>query len=466
MTVLEGAIEFRFAADLRNRGLRRERKTVATAVVLSEVKASRGVSTIVVRSPTMPAPGDILGHYRVKEQLGEGAFGTVFLGEDIRLGRRVAIKVPHVQSEDDPSAWAQLLAEAQAAAALNHTNICGTFDIGEEGGINYIAIEYVEGQTLSSLIHGVPLPVDLALSYAIQIAKALEHAHDHDIIHRDLKASNVMISSEGQAKLLDFGLARRLDPRMLESVSQSRQSLAEIGTTAGTLCYMAPEVLHGKAPRPASDLWSLGALLHEMLAGELPFKGETPFELTMAIMVEEPGPLPSSVPVALREVVGKCLKKEPKDRFTSAHEVLDQLEAVQASITKPNRKLLRLPAQLAVAFALVMALTGTAYIWRHHAKPASPKVEVVKTAPAVTAPATSISNKALPPTPNQKHSPVSPQTRRFAGNPNVDVWVNLKTQIYHCPGTRWYQKTADGTLLKQRQAQLKGYQPASHQVCE
>ena len=419
-----------------------------------------------VKSPTTPAPGDILGHYRIKEKLGEGAFGSVFRGEDIRLGRKVAIKVPHTQSDEDPSAWAQLLEEARAAAALNHPNICGTYDIGEDGSFNYIAIEYVEGQTLSNLIHGKPLTVDLALSYAIQITKGLEHAHANNIIHRDLKASNVMISSEGQAKLLDFGLARHLDPQLLETVSQSRQSLAEIGTTAGTLCYMAPEILRGKAPKPSSDLWSLGALLHEMLSGQLPFKGETPFELTMAIMVEEPGPLPQSVPANLRALVAKCLQKEPKNRYANSHELLQELEAVRASVARHDRRAIPWPARVIIALTLLAAVTGTGYLWRHRQKPEPPKVEVVKAAPDTTHAGSDTPTKQQSSSPSQKQNLGSRQTHRFAGNPSVDVWVNLKTQIYHCPGTRWYQKTASGILLKQHQAQLKGYQPASHEVCE
>src|ERR1700722_19872318 len=135
----------------------------------------------------MPAPGEILGHYRIEQLLGEGAFGAVFRGEDVRLGRKVAVKVPHAKGED-PAAWGQLLQEARAASALNHPNICATYDIGEDDGVNYIAMEYVEGQPISSLISSGPLAVDLALSYAGQIAKGLEHAHARGIIHRDLKA--------------------------------------------------------------------------------------------------------------------------------------------------------------------------------------------------------------------------------------------------------------------------------------
>jgi eukaryotic-like serine/threonine-protein kinase len=415
----------------------------------------------------MLAPGDILGHYRIEEPLGEGSFGAVFRGEDVRLGRKVAIKVPRAKGENNAAAWGQLLEEARAASALNHPNICATYDIGEEAGVNYIALEYVEGQTLSDRIRSGPLSTVLALSYASQIAKGLEHAHARGVIHRDLKASNVMITPDGQAKLLDFGLARRLDPQAIESVTKSRRSLAEIGNIAGTLSYMAPEILRGKPPRPASDIWSLGALLYEMLSGRLPFKGETTFELTMAIMVEEPEPLPSSVPGSVRSLVEKCLRKEPADRFPNASEVLDRLEAARTSLVEraAQARSWRVPVAVTLAFLTVIFAIGL--VWRSRHSRRAPRVTVLQKAPSPQDPKPSPATIASAPaskSPTTKHSALP--SRQFPGNPNVEVWVNLKTRIYHCPGTRWYKKTADGTLLKQRQAQIQGYKPASPGVCQ
>src|SRR5215472_114382 len=155
----------------------------------------------------MPAAGKILGHYRVEEKLGEGSFGAVFRGEDLRLQRKVALKIPHLRGDSDGEAWGRLLREGRAASALNHPNICAIYDIGEEDGIHYIAFEYVEGRTLKDMIGEGPLAALTALSYAGQIAAALAHAHSRGFIHRDLKSSNVIITAAGQAKLLDFGLA-------------------------------------------------------------------------------------------------------------------------------------------------------------------------------------------------------------------------------------------------------------------
>jgi len=280
----------------------------------------------------MPVPGEIFGQYRVEEKLGEGGFGAVFRGEDLRLHRKVALKIPHRHGDEDAETWGRLLREARAASALNHPNICAIYDIGEVDDRNYIALEYVEGRRLGDVIRDGPLPALAALTYAGQIGTALAHAHSRGIIHRDLNASNVIITPEGQAKLLDFGLARRFDSQTIEALTQSRQSLADTGHAAGTLCYMAPEVLRGKPASVRSDLWSLGALLHQSLCGKLPFQAETPFELSLAIMLEEPQPLPPEVPAAARAVAAKCLQKEPANRFETAQQVVATLEEARAAI--------------------------------------------------------------------------------------------------------------------------------------
>lgn len=431
----------------------------------------------------MVAAAQILGHYRIEEKVGEGTFGDVWRGVDVRLDRRVALKVMRARVDDDPEAWGRLLEEGRAASALNHPGICATFDIGEEEGTGYIAMEYVEGRALSDLTSAGPLPPATAISYGIEIATALAHAHGHGVIHRDLKASNILITPEGHAKLLDFGLAQRLDAPAIEALSQSRKSLAELGGAAGTLIYMAPELLHGKAATTSSDIWSLGVLLYETLSGRLPFQGQTAFEVSMAIMVEDPPPLDSALPERLRSLVRKCLEKDPAGRPADAAAILAGLEESKAALAdaERNRKTRRSRLQVAAASLIaLLALGGSSFAWWRHRvnqHPAANIIVVKQTAPpapfipqsmtpssgtsqfagSTTAPAAKPSGKS----PANSGGHASP-----TGNPNTDVWVNLKTKVYHCPGTRWYKKTASGELLKQRQAQLAGYRAASDKPCQ
>jgi eukaryotic-like serine/threonine-protein kinase len=409
----------------------------------------------------MPAPGKILGHYRVEDKLGEGAFGAVFRGEDLRLHRKVALKIPHLRGDADGETWGRLLREGRAASALNHPNICAIYDIGEEDGLHYIAFEYVEGRTLSDLIREGPLPAFTAFTYANQIAAALAHAHNRGFIHRDLKSSNVVITVEGQAKLLDFGLARRLDSQTIEAMTQSRQSLADIGGAAGTLCYMAPEVLRGKPASVRSDLWSLGALLHELLCGRLPFHGETPFELSLAIMLEEPQALPAAVPPAARAVVGKCLQKEPTQRYENAEELVEALETARAALdAKPapwyRRWLMIGGVSLALAAGLVFA-------WRWHhvtsARAAPPSVTVVH----VPEPSQGEPPGAEAPRPPPIQHPT--QHRPHQGTPDLRVWVNIKSGIYHCSEPPNHSED-NWKVMSQIEAETSGYRASRNKPCE
>jgi eukaryotic-like serine/threonine-protein kinase len=416
----------------------------------------------------MVTTGETFGHYRIEEKLGGGTFGTVFRAHDIRLDREVAVKILHHQDCEDETELGRVLQEGRAASALNHPNICAIYDAGEEEGLHYIAMEYVEGWTLAELVEGGPLAVAKALDYVTQMAGALAHAHSRGIIHRDLKASNVVITADNQAKLLDFGLARRLDAQQLEVATESRQSIAEIGGLAGTLAYMAPEVLRGKPASASSDLWSLGALLYQMLSGSLPFKGGTPFELSLAIMVEAPPPLPPEVPRAVCTIVDRCLEKEPEKRYRSDEELARRLEAARAELEGGGERspLLR-RSRVLVAGAVLMAVLAAAVGWKWHARKAAsttpPAVTVVQ--PTTARPATPQNLPVTPPA----ASPTSPSpkpARQYPGKPEILVWVNTKTGIYHCPGSRWYKNTADGALMPQRQAQQRGYRPSASKPCE
>lgn len=417
----------------------------------------------------MVTTGEIVGHYRIEEELGGGTFGTVFRARDVRLDREVAIKILHHQDSEDEIELGRILQEGRAASALNHPNICAIYNAGEEDGLHYIAMEYVEGWTLAELIEADPLPVAKALDYVAQMAAALGHAHSRGIIHRDLKASNVVITADNYAKLLDFGLARRLDTQKLRAATHSRQSLGEFGGLAGTLAYMAPEVLRGKPATAASDLWSLGAMFYQMLTGALPFKGGTPFELSLAIMVEAPPPLPAELPHAVRSIVERCLEKDPGKRFRSGEELAQRLEATRAQLEGPaerSTRPFRRPKVLA-AGAVLVAVLAAAVAWKWHERKA-----VTAVPPAITIVQPSTAQPAVPqslPSAPSRPSPVSPSpkpARQYPGKPQVLVWVNTKTGVYHCPGTRWYKNTAGGTLMTQRQAQQQGYRPAASKPCE
>ncbi|MFB3094836.1 MAG: protein kinase, partial [Candidatus Acidiferrales bacterium] len=261
----------------------------------------------------------------------------------------------------------RLLREARSAAALNHPHICTVHEVGEADGQTYIAMEFVEGKPLSELVRGQGLPVETALRYGSQIADGLGHAHERGVVHRDLKSANVVITSEGRAKVLDFGLAKRLEGRELSEVTtQSQALLTQPGAVMGTLPYMAPEQLRGEPADARSDIWALGVVLHEMLVGERPFRGQTGYELSSAILNQPPPALPAKVPVELRAVIEQCLAKEPGRRYQRAGEVRAALEAVQAGTAVvpwavwgrrlARRRFLALAGALAALVAVLVGL--------------------------------------------------------------------------------------------------------------
>jgi tetratricopeptide (TPR) repeat protein len=271
-----------------------------------------------------------LGHYRILEKIGAGGMGVVYRAHDERLDREVALKVVGERWLTDDKARARLLQEARTASALNHPHVCTIYEVAESGGEAYIAMEYVAGRPLGALVPGEGLRTETLLRYALQISDALAHAHQRRVIHRDLKSSNVVITPEGRAKVLDFGLAKRLREEDLDAVTRSQLSLTEAGTVVGTLLYLAPEVLRGQPADERSDLWALGVMLYEMATGTLPFQGKTSFELTSGILREPPAPFPERVPSGLRGVIQRCLVKEPGERYQSAVEVRAALEALQS----------------------------------------------------------------------------------------------------------------------------------------
>ena len=267
-----------------------------------------------------------LAQYVIETRLGAGGMGDVWKAHDAKLQRPVAIKILKDQT---PDAAARILAEARAASALNHPNICTIYEAGDADGRAFIAMEYVHGKPLSELVPAGGLPADDVIRYGIQIAQALEHAHEHGIVHRDLKGQNVIVTAAGQVKLIDFGIAVPRGPAAGDDVTRAQPAI----TTGpiGTLAYMAPEVLRGEPASASSDIWSLGVLLYEIASGNQPFNGLTQADVINAIQKETPAPLPAKTSAGLRGVIQRCLMKEPAQRYRHAAAVEAALEAIQST---------------------------------------------------------------------------------------------------------------------------------------
>ena len=274
--------------------------------------------------------GTSLGPYQIDAPLGAGGMGEVYQATDTRLDRTVAIKVLPEHVAADPDLKQRFEREARTVAALNHPHICTLYDIGNQDGIDFLVMEYLDGETLAQRLEKGALPLDQALTIAIEIADALDKAHRQGIVHRDIKPSNVMLAESG-AQLLDFGIAVRFSGAELETVTRSTVVVAEIGGVAGTLPYMAPEVLRGELVDERSDIWSLGVLLYETVTGVRPFGGKSGVDVTSAILRDQPKTFSHAVPGPLQGIVRRCLAKEPDRRYQRAGELRAALEPVEAT---------------------------------------------------------------------------------------------------------------------------------------
>ena len=282
--------------------------------------------------------GTMIEHYRVIRPLGAGGMGEVYLAHDTRLDRDVALKLLPAERLGDATARARLVREARMASSLNHPNICTVFEVGEDSGRAYLAMEWVEGKTLDQVIPPHGLPPESVARIGAAIAAALAYAHRQGIVHRDLKSTNVMIGADGRVKVMDFGLARRREGSERDSEGGA-SSLTSTGVVVGSPQYMAPEVLRGGVADPRSDLWALGVLLHEMCTGSLPFQGQSTIEVGAAILNSDPASLPPRVPANLREVVRRCLTKDPSQRYQMAEEVRAVLEAAMSPGSSTTREI-------------------------------------------------------------------------------------------------------------------------------
>ncbi len=276
----------------------------------------------------------VLGHYRIVAKLGQGGMGVVYRARDQVLQRDVALKF--VGETLTGEARQISLREARAASALSHPNVCTVHEVGEADGEFYIVMELIEGQPLSVSIANGGLPYESVMRYGAQIAGALTHAHGRNIVHRDLKSSNIIVTPEGLVKVLDFGLAGRLDAKLESEQTRTLDTLDPVVTTGGTLSYMAPEVLRGEPGDHRSDLWALGVVLYEVAVGQVPFQGRTTFEISSAILHDQPPPLAARIPPGLAAIIQRCLAKDPGQRYQGANEVKAALEAVHSASAAPD----------------------------------------------------------------------------------------------------------------------------------
>ena len=288
--------------------------------------------------------GQTISHYRIVEQLGAGGMGVVFKAQDTRLERAVALKFLPEKLAQQPQALERFRREARAASALNHPGICTIYDIGEQDGRTFIAMEFIDGETLRSHIHGQPLPLEELLELGIQIAEALEAAHAGGIIHRDIKPANIFVTKRGRAKVLDFGLAKLVPKGIVsanaDSEDESSDSNSIVGIISGTPSYMSPEQVRGDGLDPRTDIFSFGLLLYEMATGRQAFSGGTGGVVIEAVLTRPPIPVRSinpAIPPRLEEIIDKALHKDRAKRYQHAADILAELQRLKRVIDSGAR---------------------------------------------------------------------------------------------------------------------------------
>jgi len=302
----------------------------------TRLPASEGISpslTKTLRTPvkTLIKGSTFAGRYKIIEELGRGGMGVVYRAEDTKLKRTVALKLLPPELTHIPDVKDRFMREAQAAAALDHPNICTVYEFDEAEEKTFISMAYIEGQSLRKKIESSPLELDEALRIATQVAEGLQIAHKKGIVHRDIKSANIMVTEKGQAKIMDFGLARMTGGTLI----------TKEGSTMGTIAYMSPEQARGEEVDHRTDIWSLGVVLYEMFSGQLPFMGEHDQAVVYSILNKKPKPLAemrSEIPVSIGQIVDKALEKNPDKRYQQINELLDDLKSISAGIVPEEIK--------------------------------------------------------------------------------------------------------------------------------
>ena len=291
--------------------------------------AAEDAGTLLDESASGTLVGRGFAGYAIEKQIGSGGMGEVYLAHDARLGRRVALKLLRPGLVGDSEQRARFLREARLASALDHPNVCTVHDVGEAAGRLFIAMQYVEGETLRQVIDGRPLPLDGLLSITLQVADALAEAHERGIMHRDIKAGNIIVTPKGQAKVLDFGLAKLLEV----AEGEAETHLTMTGAVMGTPASMSPEQAKGERVDQRSDIFSFGCVLYEMATGGIPFKGRTRAEVIGALLHKPHAPaaeVNEEIPARLSALIDRALAKEPADRYQSVREMIADLRQVVA----------------------------------------------------------------------------------------------------------------------------------------
>jgi serine/threonine protein kinase len=287
--------------------------------------------------------GKTISHYKIEELLGKGGMGVVYLARDIRLNRPVAIKVLKPELTADPDRLRRFFQEARSAAAVTHPAIAQVYDVDTIDGTTFIVMEYVAGQTVRRLVTNRELDLLGSVEIAIQVAEGLGHAHKANIVHRDIKSDNIMVTRDGYAKILDFGIAKLLEDEAEEAKKETSQDLSstktlmqtKAGTLMGTVAYMSPEQARGQSVSQASDVFSLGIVIYEMITGELPFKGDSPLDTMHSIAFDEARPVTvarKNLPPELNRIITRCLRKNPRSRYPNAGVLADDLKRLKREI--------------------------------------------------------------------------------------------------------------------------------------
>ena len=290
--------------------------------------------------------GDKLGPYEIIAPLGAGGMGEVYRAQDSRLNRQVAVKVLPPAFAEDMDRLRRFEREAQAAGSLNHPNIVAVYDFGRHENSVYVVTELLEGETLRARMQESAVPVRKAVEYAVQVCRGLAAAHAKAITHRDIKPENLFLNTDGFVKILDFGLAKVAPSAGAEKTSAPTAAMeTDPGVVMGTVAYMSPEQVRGQAVDQGSDIFSLGVVLYELIAGRRPFVGASTVDTMSAILKEDAADLPETTPPVLGRIVQRCLEKKPEDRFESARDLGFALESVSGSSSrekvapgKPPRK--------------------------------------------------------------------------------------------------------------------------------